>query len=135
MYIFKRDYQVNDATLEEIWEAFTNEDAFEAWNGENAQIDDEVGRKLRMEFDGVRVWGENITTRRPEFLSQQWEFIDEDWKFKSMVTLRFSEFSSGVYVQVLHEDVPDERKDEVEELWREKIIGKLQTYFRNKEKK
>lgn len=132
MYTFKREYQVNFATLDEIWAAFTSEKEMEAWNGENVTINQNWKTGLRMEFGGVRIWAENVSTRRPKLLEQKWEFIDDDWSFTSFVSLRFSQMRDGVYIELSHTDIPDERKDEIEEFWREEIIGELQNYFRIK---
>jgi uncharacterized protein YndB with AHSA1/START domain len=130
MYTFKHQYNL-EANREKVWEALLDEKSFETWNGENAQIDDSPGAKLTMSFNGVRVVAKNEKVDRSRFyLHQSWQFLDKEWNFTCSVDIRLYEHSNErSMMEVEMKEIPDERKDEVEELWRVGIVEKMNHYF------
>lgn len=125
-----------DARYDIVWELFTDEHQFEAWNGRNADIYEQENRLEKMNFDGIRVEATTTLSDYRDRLEQDWTFLDDDWeptpgqKLQTHVSLRFHDLTSRTMLEVTVEPFPDERYDEIERLWRERIIGKIQSYLR-----
>ena len=130
MYKFHHEYHL-EATRERVWEAWFDENTFEEWNKEEAQIDDNSGARLKMRFNEVRVVALNEKVDRSRFyFHQTWQFLDKDWNFTCSVKIQLFEHSNDQsLMEVTMDEIPDERADEVEKLWRVWIVEKLNHFL------
>jgi len=112
-------------TPAELYHAMVNPFTIELWSGYKAEMSTEAGSEFSL-------WEGEITGRNLEFIPDQ--KIVQEWDFegspeRSIVTITLTKNKGGCSVQVLHENVPDEAMENMEEGWKDYYFGALKAFF------
>lgn len=115
------------ASVDDVWQAFTNPLEINAWGGGPAVMSDEM---KPFSLWGGDIHGENISVIKNKEIKQQW--YSEDWKQASIVTFVFSHKDSDTNITLVHEQIPDNELKEIEAGWNVYYIGAIKTYLESK---
>ncbi|MBN1598421.1 MAG: SRPBCC domain-containing protein [Bacteroidales bacterium] len=114
------------ATPEEVYTALTNPFTIELWTGYKAEMSTETGSEFSL-FDGDIV-GKNLEFKEKEWIKQQWYFDGE--VEESIVTIYLKPEKGNTRIELIHENVPDEVYQEMEDGWRKNYWGSLKQFFK-----
>lgn len=122
--ILEQTYTIH-ASKEVVWEALTDQKHIELWSGSPAQMNDEEGSVFSL-WNGD-IHGKNLEVTDHDELVQEW--YSEDWKEPSKVTFTLSPSGNKTVVHLLHEDIPEEDYESIDDGWKEYYMGPLQEYI------
>ncbi len=111
-----------DAPVEKVWDALTNPKTINKWGGGPARMSDEVG----FEFSLWNNWmyGKNTEVIKNKLLRQNW-YGGENWDKPSILTFKLIEKNGKTEVDLLHEKVPGEDAEDIEDGWKKYYMGPL----------
>ena len=121
------DYTIN-APIEKVWEALVNPKEINAWGGGTAKMNDRPGTKFSLW--GGDVYGTNIEVEKFKKLVQ--EQYGGDWKEPSIVTFKLQKLGNSTKLELLHENVPDEEYEDIDQGWQDYYLGPLKKYLETK---
>lgn len=119
-----QDYHIN-ASIEKVWQALTNAKEIEEWGAGPAEMDENMSTKFSLW--GGDIHGTNIEVEKFKKLVQEWYF--EDWHEPSIVTFKLTKQKEFTKLELLHENVPDEEYEDIDEGWKEYYLGPLKKYL------
>jgi len=117
------------ASPEEVYRALTNSFAIELWSGEPAQMEAVAGSEFSL-WNGDIV-GKNIEFVENEMIVQQWYFDEDENMPPSIASIRLFEDKNQTRVEVIHENVPDEARENIYEGWKFNYLGAVRAFFEN----
>lgn len=113
------------ASIEEVFDAFIKPDIIENWSGSPAEMDDQVGTKFSL-WDGT-IHGKNLEVIANEKIVQDW--YGGDWDAPSTATFLLESSNDGTIVTLIHENVPDEEHDDIDDCWKRYYLGPMKEMF------
>ena len=114
------------ATPEEVFTALTNPFTIELWSGYPAEMSTEPGSEFTL-FEG-EIMGKNLEFKTNNLIKQHWYFEGEP--LESIVTITLKPEKNNTVIELLHENVPDEVYDEMEEGWKKIYFGSLKRFYK-----
>lgn len=111
--VIRQSYIVH-ARAGDVWKALVDPKLITAWSGSPAKMNDKVGTKF--ELWGGDIHGKNVEVIKKRRLVQEW--YGGKWPKPSMVHIALSEEHGTTYIDLLHEDVPDKEREEVNKGWK-----------------
>lgn len=124
MKTIKQTYHIK-APVEKVWKSLIDPKEIEAWGAGPAKMDDKVGTKF--ELWGGDIHGTNIEIVKNEKLVQDW--YGGDWPKASRATFTLAADKDGTRVDLLHENVPDNEADDIEDGWNSYYLGEIKKYL------
>lgn len=118
-----------DADAKSVFEALTSQEIFTKWSGQPAEIDAFRGGKFS-QFDG-NIQGSFIEVSASKIV-QSWK--EKTWQDFSRVTFTIKDKEENTELAVLHEEIPDESYDMIQEGWDKYYLAPLKQYFENQNK-
>lgn len=118
--IIRQSYIIH-APVVKVWEALTNSKVITDWGAGPATMDDKVGTKFKLW--GGDIHGKNLEITPKKKIVQEW-FMDK-WTKPSKVTIALTYENGRTYIDLLHEDVPDAERDEINKGWKEYYFGPI----------
>lgn len=130
MKIIKQTYHIKTST-DEVWKALIDEKYINDWGGGPSKMKDEEG--FEFSLWGGSIWGKNIKVVKNKKLVQEW-FSDEEnkWDKPSIATFNLSKDKNGTKLELVHEYVPDENSEDIDNGWKDYYIGPLKDYLEKK---
>ena len=122
-----QDYLIN-ASIEKVWEALISVHEIESWGGGPAKMDDKEGTKFSLW--GGEIYGTNIEVEKFKKLVQEW--FSGKWKEPSIVTFKLERNGHATKLKLLHENVPDDELEDIDDGWRQYYLGPLKNYLEQK---
>lgn len=123
MKTVQQKYFIN-APLEKVWQALVDPDIMEDWSGGPVKMKDEEG--FEFELWGGDIYGKNIRVVPQKELVQEW--TAGVWEQPSKVTFTFFPKGNETIIELLHEDIPDNEADEIEDGWKSSYMGAFKEY-------
>ncbi|EKD90629.1 MAG: activator of HSP90 ATPase 1 family protein [uncultured bacterium] len=109
------------ANINEVWQALVDPKVIESWGGGPAKMSDEEG--FEFELWGGDIKGKNLMVLEHKKIVQEW--YGGKWKKPSIVTFSLASDGDKVEIELIHEDIPDEEFEKIEEGWKESFLGPL----------
>ena len=126
MKTIQQTYTIN-APQKEVWNALVNPKDIEAWGGgPNAIMSEVVGSKFSL-WDG-EIYGTNLTIEPQSRLVQEWFTKDVKEPTRVEFSLKPVDGSTTV-LNLLHENVLDDKYESIDEGWREYYLGPMKKYL------
>lgn len=127
MKTIKQTYIIK-TTLEDVWKALVDPKLIESWGGGPAKMDDKPGNKFSLWGGGI--WGRNLEVVTNKKLVQDWYSDEENkWEQPSKVTFTLQAEKNGVKLELIHENIPDENAEDIDEGWKDYYLGPLKNYL------
>ena len=126
MKTIKQTYLIN-APITKVWQALVNPKIIEEWGGGEAKMSD----KVNFEFS---LWNGDIHGRNTEVVHHKkivQEWMSGKWDEYSKVTFILSEEQGKTKVELVHEGVPDNEADEIEDGWKSYYMNPLKKLLEN----
>jgi len=114
------------APVEDVYLALTNPLTIELWSGYPAEMSTVVGSEFSL-FEGEIV-GKNLEFKLNNLIKQQWYFEGEPKD--SIVTITLKPEKNNTVIELLHENVPDEVFEEMEDGWKKIYFGSLKKFYK-----
>ncbi|MBI2031865.1 MAG: SRPBCC domain-containing protein [Candidatus Levybacteria bacterium] len=124
MKTIRQEYLIN-ASVERVWRALVDPKEIDKWGAGPAKMDDKVGTKFSLW--GGEVHGTNTKVEKNKLLQQDW--FGGDWKEPSIVRFVLSEKEGKTKVELVHENVPDDEHDDIDDGWKRYYLGPLKKYL------
>lgn len=121
---FKKYYKIK-ASVQDVYNALTNQDMIEIWTGDKAKMSVEPNSAFEL-FDG-NISGTNLEFETNKKIVQEWDFGDEEKP--SIVTLILHENKGNTSLELRHTNIPDEAYENITAGWTEDYIGAIQELF------
>lgn len=122
----KRIEQTYDikAPITKTWQALTDPKLIEQWGGGPATMSDKAGTEFSLW--GGDIFGKNVQVVPPTLLVQQWS----DGKFAQPSNVRFELADEGDHtlLQLVQDNLPDDREQDISEGWRDYYLGPLKAF-------
>lgn len=120
MKTIKQTYLIN-SSIEKVWQALVDPKIINEWGGGPSKMSDKEG----FEFSvwGGEIHGKNIKVIPNEKLVQDWK--EKDWDNFSKVTFILQKQGDKTKLDLLHEDIPDKKEEDIADGWKEYYIGPL----------
>jgi len=130
MKTIKQTYHIK-SSIDEVWEALTNKKYINGWGGGPSKMEGKLG--FEFSLWGGSIWGKNIEVVKNKKLVQEW-FSDEEkkWDKPSIATFNLSKDINGIKLELIHEDVPDENSENIDNGWKDYYLGPLKDYLEKK---
>lgn len=122
--VFKKNFKI-DCEPEDVYTAVTNPFTIELWTGSKAVMSEEVGSEFSL-WDGD-ITGRNISFEKNKRVVQEWYFGDQEEK--SIVTISIHKDGTKTRVFVVHENIPAEDYENIEEGWLDYYMGAIKEFF------
>lgn len=113
------------ATPEEVYRALVNPFTIELWSGEPAVM--QAAPDTEFSLWGGDIVGKNIEFVENEKVVQQW-FFGED-EPHSLVTISLFEDKNRTRVEVVHENVPEDARENMIDGWKHNYLGAIKVFF------
>ncbi len=124
--VIRQSYIIH-AKAAEVWKALVDPEIIEKWGAGPVVMSDKVGSKFKLW--GGDIWGKIIEVTPKKRLVEEW--FTGKWKTASKVHIALSEEHGTTYIDLLHEDVPDNEKEEINKGWKNYYFGPLKNYLEN----
>lgn len=124
MKTINQTYLIN-SKIDRVWEALVNPKEIKNWGGGSAKMDDKVGTNF--ELWGGDIHGVNTKVIENKVLEQDW--YGGEWPQASKVSFELSEDNGKTKLDLVHENVPDEEEENIDEGWKEYYLGPLKKYL------
>ena len=122
-----QDYHI-DAPIEKVWEALVSAKEIDGWGGSPAKMDADEGTKFSLW--GGDIHGTNIEVEKFKKLVQEW--YGGEWEEPSIVTFKLQKLGNSTKLELLHENVPDEEYEDIDQGWKDYYLGPLKKYLESK---
>lgn len=109
------------ANIKEVWQALTDPKVIESWGGGPVKMSHEEG--FEFELWGGDIKGKNLVVIEHKKIVQEW--VAGKWEKPSIVTFTLVDNGEQVEIELIHEDIPDEEFEKIEEGWKESYLGPL----------
>ena len=113
------------SSVDKVWEALVDPKVIEEWGAGPAKMDNKVGTKFSLW--GGDIYGKNTKVIPNKLLVQDW--YAGKWEEPSTATFTLKLLGSSTELILLHENVPDEETDEIDDGWDEYYLGKIKEYL------
>jgi activator of HSP90 ATPase len=113
MKTIKQMYVI-EAPIERVWKSLIDPGLIAGWGAGPAKMSDEEG--FAFELWGGEIWGKNVKVVKQKRLVQEW--YAGKWEEPSILTLTLLQKGSATVVGLVHENVPDEGAEDIENGWR-----------------
>ena len=123
----KKSYLIK-APIEEVWQALVNPKYIEGWGAGPAKMDDKVGTKFSMWRNQIH--GKNLEVIPLEKLRQEW--WGGRWDEPSITTFTLKKERGKTRIELTQENVPAEKKKELDKGWDEYYLGPMKEYLEKK---
>lgn len=120
MKTIKQTYLI-EASVEKVWQALINPEVINKWGGGPATIAAEVDTDFK--FWGGDIHGTITEVIENQKLSQDW--YGGDWSAPSKVTFHLSKTPQGTKLELLHDNVPDDEIDDIDDGWKRYYLGPI----------
>jgi activator of HSP90 ATPase len=131
MKCIKQTYRIK-APMNKVWQALVDPEIIKKWSGAPAVMDDKVGSEFSL-WNGDIV-GKNIEVVNPpaggKKLVQDWQ--EKNWSSQSKVTFTLQEEDGLTTVELLHENVPENRYQSINQGWRQYYLGPMKEFLESK---
>ena len=124
MYVIK-------ASVKRVWKALTDSGDINRWGGGPAKMSDE--ENFQFELWNGDIWGKNTKVIKEKRLVQDW--YAAKWEEPSILTLTLlekdgsaSKSAKATIVGLVHENVPDEGAEDIENGWKNYYMLPLKTF-------
>lgn len=124
MKSIKQTYEMK-ASPEEVFTALTDPTVIEKWSGAPATMDDQTGTEFSL-WNGS-IHGKNLKVVPNEKLVQDW--YSEKWDKPSKATFILESSDEGTLVNLIHENVPDNELDDIDDGWKRYYLGPMKEMF------
>lgn len=114
------------APVEDVYLALTHPLTLELWTGYPAEMSTDPGSEFSL-FEGEIV-GKNLEFQKNSLIKQQWYFEGEP--LDSIVTLTLRPEKNNTVIELLHENVPDEVFEEMDNGWKKIYFGSLKRFYK-----
>lgn len=111
------------APIQKVWDALVKTSIINEWSGTTAKMNDQVGTQFSL-WNGD-IHGTNLEVIPLKTLKQEWY---ANFETPSFVTFTLSENNGTTTVILLHENVPDESFEDLEEGWGTFYMEPLKKY-------
>lgn len=112
------------APLSIVWQALIDPKAIENWGGGPAKMSDKKGAHFSLW--GGDIWGKNLEVIKREKLVQEWH--DDQNTYNMVVTMTLEGNEDSTTLTLLHENVPNDRYDDLNNGWKKYYLGPLKTF-------
>ena len=126
MKTIKQTYLI-DAPFEEVWKALVDPVYIDGWGGGPAEMDDKKGTKFSLW--GGEIWGTNIEVIPNKKLVQEWYSKGEIKDKPSKATFELHEDKGKTRLELVHEEVPDDVVDDIDNGWKDYYLGPLKSFL------
>jgi activator of HSP90 ATPase len=127
MKTIKQTYVIK-SSIEEVWKALVDVHYIDGWGGGPAKMDDKKGTKFSLW--GGSIWGENLEVVPNKKLVQHWYSDEENkWEKPSKLTFTLHTEKDSVRLELIHENIPDENVDDIDQGWKDYYLGPLKNYL------
>lgn len=126
MKTITQTYIIN-APIEKVWDALVNPQTIDQWGGGPAIMDDQVGTKFSLW--GGDIFGTNTKVEPFKTLEQDW--YGGKWEKASKVIITLSEDNGCTKVDLIHQDYPENSKDDFADGWKTYYFGPLKDLVEN----
>ena len=108
-----------NATPHEVYEALMDSKKHSKFTGKKARISRKVGGKFTA-YDGY-IDGINLKLVEDKKIVQSWRGDEMDWPQDhfSTVTFEFKKVKQGTRLSFTHKDVPDKKRDSINQGWKD----------------
>lgn len=117
-YITK-EYTIS-APLERVFVALTSHVEVEQWSGSEAIMDTSPNGEFSLWGGSIHGINVQITKHRIE---QKWK--EEKWVSFSKVVFELKEYEEGTKLKLLHEDIPEDSLNDIDQGWDDYYLGPL----------
>lgn len=124
MKTIKQIYTIK-APIEKVWKALVDPEVIEEWGGGPAEMDEKEGTEFKLW--GGDIYGKNLEVERNKKLVQSW--FGGDWEEASKVSFLLSSDQEKTKVELIHENVPDEEADDIEDGWNRYYLGEIKKFL------
>jgi activator of HSP90 ATPase len=114
------------APVEDVYLALTNPLTLELWTGYPAKMSTEPGSEFSLFED--EIVGKNLEFKINCMIKQQWYFEGEP--NDSIVTISLKPEKDNTVVELVHENVPEDVYDEMEEGWKKIYFASLKRFYK-----
>ncbi|MAG48087.1 ATPase [archaeon] len=110
----------------EVYEAFMDEKKHAEFTGSEATVSREVGGKFNIYGS---ITGENLELEQDKKIVQTWRY--EDWPegHYSKITLVLEETDNGTKVTFTHEDIPEDKYEDIKKGWNDYYWNPMKEMF------
>ena len=126
MKTIKQTYLIT-ATIDDVWKALVDPKIIDAWGGGPAKMDDKIDTKFSLW--GREIYGKNTEVVKNKKLVQEWWDNASKWEKPSKVTFELYDQADGVKLELIHENVPDENAQDIDDGWKDFYLGPLKNYL------
>jgi activator of HSP90 ATPase len=123
MKTIKQMYVI-EAPVESVWKVLVDPEDINRWGGGPAKMSDEEG--FEFELWNGDIWGKNTKVIKEKRLVQDW--YAAKWDEPSILTLTLLEKDGSTIVGLVHENVPDEGAEDIENGWKNYYMLPLKTF-------
>lgn len=128
METIKKSYLIN-SDIDSVWDCLTNPEQMNKWGAQPSNFDLKVGGDFNM-------WGDYLTGRVTDFANN--EFLEEDWTVEGMsepskVRFELAKEGDTTTVKLVHSNVPDGQRQELDYGWDEYYLGQIRDYLESKD--
>lgn len=123
MSVIRQSYIVH-AAVTKVWKALVDPVQINEWGAGPAIMSDETG--FRFSLWGGGVTGKNLEVKPRKMLIQEW--ISEKWSKPSRVQISLTFENQRTYIDLLHEDVPDNDRDRINKSWKDYYFEPLRDW-------
>lgn len=127
MNTIKQEYLIN-APVGKVWEALVNPKEIEKWGAGPAKMDDKEG--FAFSLWGGDIYGTNTKVLPNQILEQDW--YEGKWLEPSKVRFTLSKVGDKTKIELLHENVPDNQAEDIEDGWKRYYLGPMKDYLEDK---
>ena len=134
MKTIKQMYVI-EAGVQNVWQALVDPEMINSWGGGPAKMSDEEG--FQFELWNGDIWGKNVKVVKEKLLVQEW--YAAKWEEPSILTLTLlekdgsaSNAAKATILGLVHENVPDEGAEDIENGWRNYYMIPLKKFVEAK---
>ena len=111
-----------------VWKALVDPEIIDKWGGGPSQMNSKVG--FQFQLWGGDIHGKNIVVKKENKLVQEW--FGGNWSKPSIATFTLKMEDDETVLELVHEDVPDEDADDIDEGWDEYYLGPMKKMLEGK---
>ena len=114
-----KKYQIN-ASSEEVYKALTDPSLIEKWSGQPAEMDIKPGGKFSLWGGSIHGINKEISKNK---ITQDWQ--EKNWEKSSKVTFNIREENDTTYLELIHDEIPEDSFNSIDNGWDEYYLGPL----------
>ncbi|OGH05214.1 MAG: hypothetical protein A2W22_01170 [Candidatus Levybacteria bacterium RBG_16_35_11] len=124
MKSLKKSYLINTSPFK-IWKGLTIPKEIEKWTGSPAVMDEREGTNFKL-WDGD-IFGKNKEMIKNKKIVQEW--YSGNWDKPSIVTLLINNKDGKSEVELIHDDIPDNDFESINQGWDDYYFNPLKEYL------